>query len=540
MMQHQEKTPENKTVPASSINRGNTAVQLKDNREHSVVQQKLAEKASNQESSFTPIQRKANTTGLPDTLKSGIENLSGHSMDDVKVHYNSAQPAQLNAHAYAQGSDIHIASGQEKHLPHEAWHVVQQKQGRVKPTLQMKSKVNINDDKGLENEADAMGAKALSTVIQEKQSQSFVPNLRSIETNTLIQRFVYRKVDDNWEKTEKGEAPPILIQTLAELEEKYPNNKKVIKEIFESHENRLLLYRLDNKSAIISEVDALMERISRPPEEDKRKKGNAWRTGKADKEFKEVAAKDKDGFDTGHHKLAKSKIQWLYDLLSQKQKTNLIARLDLPSNSGVNALKSLYSNLTFGPGSGDRDEDPGRKLDPNHHTARPALVRSMTHRSLQYHNLDTYLTTMMTPVESGPARESISDEEYTYIARCFETAEKLHAVITNGGGLDTNKTMWVKKQQDWEKRDLPEPIDLPENIDDLLEKPLRELKTQKNRSIEEGFSLTKEDRARLIIQLEPARTKINAQLEKKPNNIELLLWKALLTSEVMDLMGMGR
>ena len=70
------------------------------------------------------LQRKANNTGLPDNLKSGIENLSGHSMDDVKVHYNSNKPAQLQAHAYAQGTDIHIASGQEKHLPHEAWHVV--------------------------------------------------------------------------------------------------------------------------------------------------------------------------------------------------------------------------------------------------------------------------------------------------------------------------------------------------------------------------------------------------------------------------------
>jgi len=52
-------------------------------------------------------------------------------MDDVKVHSNSDKPAQINAHAYAQGTDIHPASGQEKHFPHEAWHVVQQKQGRV-------------------------------------------------------------------------------------------------------------------------------------------------------------------------------------------------------------------------------------------------------------------------------------------------------------------------------------------------------------------------------------------------------------------------
>jgi len=71
-----------------------------------------------------------NTTGLPTQPKAGVESLSGHSLDDVTVHYNSAKPAQLQAHAYAQGTDIHVAPGQEQHLPHEAWHVVQQKQGR--------------------------------------------------------------------------------------------------------------------------------------------------------------------------------------------------------------------------------------------------------------------------------------------------------------------------------------------------------------------------------------------------------------------------
>jgi hypothetical protein len=104
---------------------------------------------------------RVNNTGLPDQLKSGIESLSGVSMDHVRVHYNSAQPAQLNALAYAQGRDIHLAPGQERHLPHEAWHVVQQAQGRVKPTLQMKEGVRVNDDVGLEREADVMGSKAL-------------------------------------------------------------------------------------------------------------------------------------------------------------------------------------------------------------------------------------------------------------------------------------------------------------------------------------------------------------------------------------------
>ncbi|RFM32288.1 eCIS core domain-containing protein [Chitinophaga silvisoli] len=107
------------------------------------------------------FQLKANNTGMPDHLKAGIEGLSGMAMDDVKVHYNSEQPSQLQAHAYAQGTDIHIAPGQERHLPHEAWHVVQQKQGRVAATRQLKAGVPVNDDNGLEREADEMGEKAL-------------------------------------------------------------------------------------------------------------------------------------------------------------------------------------------------------------------------------------------------------------------------------------------------------------------------------------------------------------------------------------------
>ena len=107
-----------------------------------------------------PVQRAANRTGLPDALKSGVEALSGVSMDNVSVHYNSSKPAQLNAHAYAQGTDIHVGPGQEHHLPHEAWHVVQQAQGRVRPTRQLKAGVPINDEAGLEREADVMGQKA--------------------------------------------------------------------------------------------------------------------------------------------------------------------------------------------------------------------------------------------------------------------------------------------------------------------------------------------------------------------------------------------
>ncbi|HAA23618.1 MAG TPA: hypothetical protein DCR93_10325 [Cytophagales bacterium] len=142
------------------------------------------------------LQRKSNSTGLPDRLKAGIEKVSGYAMDDVKVHYNSAKPAQLNAHAYAQGTDIHLASGQEKHLPHEAWHVVQQKQGRVKPTLQMKGRVWVNDDTGLEREADIMGAKALRYPMEEVPDPG---NLVAGSDNTNRQELIQRKVGFEFE-----------------------------------------------------------------------------------------------------------------------------------------------------------------------------------------------------------------------------------------------------------------------------------------------------------------------------------------------------
>ncbi len=199
MNTHADKTQENKSQLAANKlpqrqSGGESAFQFVDNRPESAAQRKLQEMVSNSPqvrqlkaiqkiaknvpkggesaqlqtmgdhdtTSLQPhSQKKVINTGLPDNLKSGIENLSGYSMDDVQVHYNSDKPAQLQAYAYAQGTDIHVGPGQEKHLPHEARHVVQQKQGRVQPIMQMKGNVNVNDDAGLEREADIMGEKAV-------------------------------------------------------------------------------------------------------------------------------------------------------------------------------------------------------------------------------------------------------------------------------------------------------------------------------------------------------------------------------------------
>jgi hypothetical protein len=108
-----------------------------------------------------PPATQSDRTGLPGPLKAGVESLSGMSMDHVRVHYNSPEPAPLRALAFAQGSEIHLAAHQESQLPHEAWHVVQQARARVKPTVQVGG-VPVNNDPGLEAEADAMGARALA------------------------------------------------------------------------------------------------------------------------------------------------------------------------------------------------------------------------------------------------------------------------------------------------------------------------------------------------------------------------------------------
>lgn len=168
--------------------------------------QELLEHAAQFGHSFERISilspEKKNTTGLPDTLKAGVEQLSGLSMDDVYVHYNSAKPAEVQALAYTQGTEIHVGPGQENHLAHEAWHIVQQKQKRVQPTFQMED-IAINDDEELEREAGVMGGRAgeighelishkLTNVIQSGE----IALRRTLKKNEQNNSIVIQCIDD--------------------------------------------------------------------------------------------------------------------------------------------------------------------------------------------------------------------------------------------------------------------------------------------------------------------------------------------------------
>jgi hypothetical protein len=274
MNTHADKTQENKSQSVSAVNSqmqsgGEPTFQFVDNRPEAVAQRKLQEMANNspqvsQLRTFQdmannspqakqtaqlqsmadnhsaqqqqPIQKKENNAGLPDNLKTGMENLSGMSLDDVKVHRNSDKPAQLQAHAYAQGTDIHLGPGQEKHLPHEAWHVVQQKQGRVKPTMQMKGKINVNDDVGLEKEADVMGAKASQVNSSDVHTDNKAANktgasvlqAKSYDVSrsvTLEPHFSSFSDDDRTDKSIKNPKlgrEKMLIEALGNLRSEYP------------------------------------------------------------------------------------------------------------------------------------------------------------------------------------------------------------------------------------------------------------------------------------------------------------------------------
>jgi hypothetical protein len=125
-----------------------------------------------------------NRTGMPDHLKSGLENLSSINLSGVRVHYNSEKPAHLNALAYTQGQVIEVGPGQDRHLPHEAWHAVQQMQGRVRPTMLLKG-VAVNDNTRLEKEADLMGRKALQ---QYARVEKPIENKSRSMANSVAQR----------------------------------------------------------------------------------------------------------------------------------------------------------------------------------------------------------------------------------------------------------------------------------------------------------------------------------------------------------------
>ncbi|UII27020.1 DUF4157 domain-containing protein [Fulvivirga maritima] len=98
---------------------------------------------------------------LPDPLRHKLEYISGYYLGDVEIFFNSTKPEAINVAAYAYGNSIFISPGYEYTLAHEAWHVIQQKQGRV--TISgINNGVPVNNNLQLEGEACNM-----ATIIEQ-------------------------------------------------------------------------------------------------------------------------------------------------------------------------------------------------------------------------------------------------------------------------------------------------------------------------------------------------------------------------------------
>lgn len=211
--------------------------------------------------------QRPNDNGLPEELRSGVEALSGYNMGDVKVHYNSSRPASVGANAYAQGSEIHLAPGQERHLPHEAWHVVQQKQGRVKATEEINGGMPVNSDPVLEKEADQKGHKAKlmggSTFTRNKAQHTNALTSQDSSSGQVVQRNPIARL-------RRYQAPryPAHVVRLSQLIEDTINDinnqnwAAAYNRLVDPRALRFLGYRVDIPTLIINPTGLSQEQLN--------------------------------------------------------------------------------------------------------------------------------------------------------------------------------------------------------------------------------------------------------------------------------------
>ena len=163
-----------------------------------------------------------NLTGIPTQMKMDFEQRSGLSFDDVRVHYNSDKPRKIGALAYTQGTQVHIGPGQERHLRHELGHVVQQKQGIVRPDTQHFSGLDMNTDAKLEYEADLIGHSDMHFAKEQNSKQFQMLIVGEIDCGRLLLPAAHQQkqeqgYEDQRNAFHSGYHPPRLITCIRPL-----------------------------------------------------------------------------------------------------------------------------------------------------------------------------------------------------------------------------------------------------------------------------------------------------------------------------------
>jgi len=244
-----------------------------------------------------PIQKKQDNGGnLPDDIQMKMENSFGADFSNVNVHENSRSAKGLNAVAYTQGNNIHFAPGHNPYssqgqevLGHELTHVIQQSEGRVAATTTSPNGLPVNDDKGLESEADHFGKKAANfnhsaSIIQRKCSQcdeqeayasgetvlnSAITTQPSFQKNqyqsaTALQ-FKCEECTKEEKKLASNQAPPIQAKSASEAVLEEPEMKSALP-IQAKSASEAVLEEPEMKSASPIQAKSSSEAVLEEPE----------------------------------------------------------------------------------------------------------------------------------------------------------------------------------------------------------------------------------------------------------------------------------
>ena len=289
-----------------------------------------------------------NHTGIPTQLKERVEQSTGMSLNDVRVHYNSILPAKLDALAYTKGNQVEISPGQERHLPHELGHVIQQKLGVVRANAVHSSGTLMNVDETLERQADEIGAgKRIS--LAQGVGEATVQRLGlvlSLVSGTKEKEKETKQEEEEEEEEEGGE----------EEEEEEEDKKEEEKKEEEEEEDK----KEEEKKEEGEEGDKKEEEQKKEGEEEDKKGEEEDKKEKANKdgEERETGGEKKAEGDAGGEKDKKEEQTKAKKIKTAKEKKedynklqNMSDTIKQQMSDDLLGLRSRYNNQSPTPGN---------------------------------------------------------------------------------------------------------------------------------------------------------------------------------------------
>lgn len=324
--------------------------------------------------------------------------------------------------------DVHLAPGQGKHLPHEAWHIVQQAQGRVRPTMPLQ-RAAINDDPALEREATTMGARASGAPLAQRVAAPIPPAANGVAQLTKAERLARRAAaaaaaastssqsasdhdDDHAAGGGAAVQPPSNLGRLAHELGYEPDELRELATFaqrgdplqgIESYDATDFDDRPDGrKSELVEQFGRdfagyarVADRIAATAPSGGRSRGD-WATGAVRGAAREIAAQGGAHFPgdsyTIHHKVSRDKLRRLHTRMEAAGAAAEPVRAVLAgigpsvgSDSPLRILLNMPANLEVGPPADRREGDPGTGFDPNLHVDGSGVLSP---RSAPLHRVD--------------------------------------------------------------------------------------------------------------------------------------------------------